>query len=397
MTLRNLTVHHIGLAKTSLFLSGGEKAEIEIVDYLNRHEREVRNIIYTSESGKILYGRLKKFKDENFTVIGKIFLEKRFGEIVAYYLRIPELFFHLKKFEPGSQSVIFSHDEFLPTILYSFLLKCINPSAKWIFIYHMKAPSIFRGYEGEFTGEFHFPTIRLLRYILEQKIAFFLTKKVNIVLTVNEYYRAYLGKIYGSERIHVIEKFGGPSIPKLAESMEKKYDIIWMGRFHAQKGLTELIDVAGRLRRLRPDIKIAVLGGGNGALEKDFIARIKEKGLERCIEYFGFITGDEKYRILQQGKIFLMTSLFESFGIVNLEAMGCGLPVVAYDLPVFNVFDRGMVKVPVRDNAKMAEEVGKLLDDQAYYERIKYEAELFSASFFWEITGQECKLILDKI
>src|SRR5680860_1662055 len=80
----NISVHHIGLSKTSLNLSGGEKAEIEIIDYLNK--AGLKNIIYTSESGKMLYSRLKKFPHGNFVLIGSFKLEN-VNPYLAYYLR----------------------------------------------------------------------------------------------------------------------------------------------------------------------------------------------------------------------------------------------------------------------------------------------------------------------
>jgi len=112
-------------------------------------------------------------------------------------------------------------------------------------------------------------------------------------------------------------------------------------------------------------------------------------GLQGNIIRAGYLEGDEKFRTLQQARVFVMPSWFESFGQVNLEAMKCGLPVVAYDLPVYGVFKKGMVKVPVRDNVHMVDEILRLLDDSRMYEAQRAEALEFSAEFSWEKTGEE--------
>jgi len=74
--------------------------------------------------------------------------------------------------------------------------------------------------------------------------------------------------------------------------------------------------------------------------------------------------------------------------------LGCGLPVVAYDLPPFVVFTGGMVKVPVLDNKKMAEEIIKILDDKAYYEKLRKEGFEFCSNYSWDKTGEEVYKVL---
>lgn len=390
-------IHHVALAKTSLLMSGGERAQLEIIDYINRNQKDTWNTLYTAESGKMTYSKLKDFSQIEYVIIGKYATEKRFGEILAYYMRIPMLFWNLKKFDQSRQHIIFSHDEFLPTILYSYFLKKLNPKAKWVFFFHMKAPDLFKGYEGEFTNTFHFPSIRLLRYWLEQKIAHLLTGQADIVLTVNEYYRSHLEKKYAREKVCVISHYSGVSVPASVYSQKKQYDLVWMGRFHPQKGINELLEIVSLVKREKPDVSVAVIGGGNKKMEALFQKQIRRLQLSKNIKYLGFISGDEKYHILASAKIFLMTSYFESFGQVNLEAMKCGLPVVAYNLPVFGVFTSGMIKVPILDNKKFAEEVLKILTNERVYNSIKHDAEVFASQFLWEKTGKGIVNLLKKV
>ena len=92
-------------------------------------------------------------------------------------------------FEKGSKHIIFSHEDFLPTAIYSYLLKKLNVSARWIAMFHMKSPSIFKGFEGEYTNRKRFPSIRIVRYKLEQWIFFKLAKNnATKVITVNAAY-----------------------------------------------------------------------------------------------------------------------------------------------------------------------------------------------------------------
>jgi len=54
------------------------------------------------------------------------------------------------------------------------------------------------------------------------------------------------------------------------------------------------------------------------------------------VDLLGFRQGAEKVRLLKNAGCFCMPSHYESFGQVAVEAMACGLPVVAYDLAIYD-------------------------------------------------------------
>lgn len=389
------TIHHIELSHTSPNISGGETSMLEIIRYLNRNS-DFSQQVYTSESGREVYRKLlgKDAEKIIFTVIGKKWVEG-ISEYLAYYWRIIEQFVYLKKFESNSKNIIFSHEGFLPTSIFSFLLKKINKQAKWLAFFHMKSPSIFKGFEGEYVGKKQFPSLRIMRYKLEEWFFFKLTKNnVTKLITVNPCYADFLGKIYAN--VYVLKFFGGDLSCEGMASREivPKYDLSFMGRFHEQKGVLEIVDILKKLKVAKPDISMVLIGGGVKRIENKFFELVKKEGLEKNITYLGYLKGDERYSILVQSRIFLFPSHYESFGLVALEAMQCGLPVVAYDLPPFQVFKRGMLKVPILNNQKMAQEILKLLEDSGYYAKIKNEAIGFSSDFSWEKTGEEIKQLI---
>jgi len=71
-----------------------------------------------------------------------------------------------------------------------------------------------------------------------------------------------------------------------------------------------------------------------------------------------------EFQVLKSSKIFILPSYNESWALVVCEAMACGLPVVAYDLPVFEeVYKKGMILIPIGDIDKFAGAILKLLYD----------------------------------
>lgn len=111
----------------------------------------------------------------------------------------------------------------------------------------------------------------------------------------------------------------------------KQYDVIWMGRYHRQKGIEDLIETISHLSRQFPDLKVVLIGKLRAQLEPGLAAR----GLMKHVEFTGFVTEVEKFRILKSGRVFLMPSHYESWGIVIAEAIACGATVVAYQLDAY--------------------------------------------------------------
>lgn len=111
----------------------------------------------------------------------------------------------------------------------------------------------------------------------------------------------------------------------------KIYDVVWTGRVHAQKGIEDLLSTLQRFARELPDFKAMLIGKVKERLEP----RIRELGLERQVEFSGYVSEDEKFRLLKCSRLFLMPSHYESWGIVIGEALACGIPVLAYRLDCY--------------------------------------------------------------
>lgn len=387
------TIHHIALTHMSPNITGGEVIFLGIVRYLARFS-DFEQIIYTSESGRDLYSKKlgEDGKKIDYVVIG----EKKFEQIheyVAYYLRIFQSLFKLKKFSNENENIILSHEEFLPTSIYSLILKKLNKKARWFAFIHMLSPSICKGFEGEYTNRYKVPSLRIIRYKFEQWLFFRIVKNnTEKVITVNPCYGEVIKKLVPNP--YVLKVYSGEEVELDKGVYEKEFDICFMGRFHEQKGLFELVDILKRLKEKKFNIKLVLLGGGVKRVEKRFFDLIKQYDLENNTKFFGYVTGEEKFEILKKSKVFVFPSYYESFGQVALEALRCGLPVVAYDLPPFVVFTGGVVKVPALDNKKMADEILKILDDKTYYEKLRKEGFEFCTEYTWDKTADEVYKLL---
>jgi glycosyltransferase involved in cell wall biosynthesis len=109
----------------------------------------------------------------------------------------------------------------------------------------------------------------------------------------------------------------------------------------------------------------------------------------------GFLPEKDKIATLKSSRVFLFPSYEEGWGIVVAEAMACGLPVIAYDLPAYReIFHAGMLRVPVGSVAKFADATKAVLRDEEKRVRLGREGRIQAEEYdLEEIAATELHLI----
>jgi glycosyltransferase involved in cell wall biosynthesis len=100
-----------------------------------------------------------------------------------------------------------------------------------------------------------------------------------------------------------------------------------VGRLVPRKATPQLVQVLAEAKYR--DMYLLIVGDGPDAIEVQRAA--SELGVADRVKMLGHVTERQKHAALSMSDIFVSTSQHEGFGLVFLEAMACGLPVVAYD------------------------------------------------------------------
>jgi len=98
-------------------------------------------------------------------------------------------------------------------------------------------------------------------------------------------------------------------------------------------------------------------------------------------------------KLIKSSRIFVFLSVAETWGIASMEGLACGLPVVAYDLPVYkeNIKEcESVFLVPIANYHKAADKIIQLLSDDKYnFAKLSEKAITFSQKFDWDIRAKK--------
>jgi glycosyltransferase involved in cell wall biosynthesis len=173
--------------------------------------------------------------------------------------------------------------------------------------------------------------------------------------------------------------------------------LVGCGRLVEQKGFSYLIDAFAIVRERFPAAALWIIGEGpdRPALEK----QIADLSLGNSARLLGF--RDDPYRYMAAADLFVLSSVFEGFGNVIVEAMACGTPVVSTDCPYgpSEIITDGVdgLLVPTRDPRALADAILRVLDDRALRERLAEEGRRRAQDFAAPVIAAEYAKVFERL
>jgi starch synthase len=239
------------------------------------------------------------------------------------------------------------------------------------------------------------------------------------VIAVSESMRRDVQDLYGvlSEKIQVI--YNGIDVdqyrPRPNRAILQAYDIdpavpflLFVGRITRQKGIIHLVEA---IKYLRPGIQIVLCAGAPdtpeiGAEMAEHVEQARAQSPNRIIWVPQIVPRDALISLYTHAAVFVCPSVYEPFGIINLEAMACETPVVASaigGIPEVVVHgETGFLvpfepagaddfepKEPEQFSRDLAAAVNRLLDDPATIQRMRGNARTRVERYFsWASIAQ---------
>ncbi|MBU1086238.1 MAG: glycosyltransferase [Candidatus Omnitrophica bacterium] len=383
--MKPLNIHIINNSHVSKQdMSGGEKIALE---FARRCSEKNNIILYSSNLGIHIWDKYEMTKIKKLCLM----TFKKCSNVFSYFFRAMVGAFKLSKvkLDKNHENIIYSASDFWPDSIPGFCMKLSNKNMKWVAGFYLFAPLPWQK-DSPYKGKRWI--VGLFYWITQIPIYWIIKKNADMVFVTSQPdVNKFITKTRGVDKIVVIR--GGVDIEPSEKYLnsgkniavgERKYDACFLGRFHPQKGIFELIDICKLVCEKRPEFKLAMIG--NGPLENEAKEKIKKLNLENNIDLLGFKDGEEKYKIFKQSKIVVHPAIYDSGGMAAAEAMAWGIPGVSFDLEALKTYyPYGMIKVLWNDFDAFSEEIIRLLDDSVYYARVSSQArDLIVKEWSWD-------------
>jgi glycosyltransferase involved in cell wall biosynthesis len=145
-----------------------------------------------------------------------------------------------------------------------------------------------------------------------------------------------------------------------------------------------------------PDAVLHVAGAGS--TQEELQRMVEERDLGEHVILHGYVSEQDKVRLLQQAWVFMTPSMKEGWGLVVIEANACGTPVVAFNVPglrdaVYNEH----AGILANSRKEFLAGVLSLLGDEARRDRMSRSAAAYAQGFNWRTTASQTLRIIESV
>ena len=183
-------------------------------------------------------------------------------------------------------------------------------------------------------------------------------------------------------------------------SANRKNIFLSIGRIQQQKGQHDTIDFLNNFRKVENDFVCYFIGGPSGNSGKEYLVELKEQvvelNLETHVKFLENLPQTKIKELLNESKLLIHTSQFETFGLVAIEANSMGVPVLSTNSGSFPEIIFNGINGYLADNlvdGNVNNYVRDLLRDNKTFEEAMFNCIEKSKNYDWKITARDIEEI----
>lgn len=249
--------------------------------------------------------------------------------------------------------------------------------------------AVLRNSRATNVGTFHAYRRSNFAYFYGKPILRYFFSKLHGRIAVSECARDFVAEHFPADYRIIpngidFERFARPT-PRLAQFDDGRLNVLFVGRLEKRKGLSYLLRAWGTVRQAVPQARLIVVGGGSGL--KHYRSFVGPRASDDIV-FAGPVAEADLPRYYHTADVFCAPSTGqESFGIVLLEAMAAGKPIVSTAIPGYQqVLTHGQegLLVPPKHADRLAGALVEVLRAPALRERLGEQGRRTAASYSWE-------------
>jgi phosphatidyl-myo-inositol alpha-mannosyltransferase len=271
-------------------------------------------------------------------------------------------------------------------------------------LHEPNAPSLsmwaLRVAEGPIVATFHTSTTKSLTLTVFQGVLRPWHEKIVGRIAVSDVARRWQMEALGSDAVEIpngVDVKSLASAPPLDGYPRPGKTVLFLGRYdEPRKGMAILLEALPRVMERFGDIQLLIVGRG----DEDQL-RTQASGFAENLRFLGLVDDAAKASAMRSADVYCAPNLGgESFGVVLVEAMAAGTPVVASDLDAFRrVLRDGEVGrlVPVGDSAALADALIAVLADDALRQRYVAAGSEAVGRYDWSVVASQIMRVYETV
>ncbi len=352
---------------------GGAGAELAL-PFLLKHWSDAVDLTIAVPKGGEIWLRKQNVEARYISwAPAPLFLEHshRLSHILAvWFLRTLQAMCALSRYA-SQYDLLYTTGDFYCTIVPATWLRRLNRNLRWAAtLHHLILP-----HRQRLSRQ---PISTLGGYLLQRISLAFIRANADLIFTNNaSLQQDLIQQGFSSQKTATIDAgVDVTGIQRASPVDGVSYDACYVGSFRSSKAVPELIRVWRQVVAEIPDARLLLIGSGSREMLQTANVAVNELGLERNVamrayvpnesEEKGVLDDTEKFRLMKSSKVFVSLSYEEGWGRAVGEALACGLPVVAWDLPAYReIFGDSVCTVPIGDRAACQRTIVQLLQNNA--------------------------------
>lgn len=234
-------------------------------------------------------------------------------------------------------------------------------------------------------------------------------RRARAILTLSEHSRQDIHVIYGAplDKIHAIhlapdEIFSAPPTPdeieqlKRARGLSAPY-VLAVGSLQPRKNLVRLVRAFAAAKKRRPSTHKLMLVGKPAWPKSELETAIRTSGAASDIVFTGYVPDAELVRLYYGAEFFVYPSLYEGFGLPIVEAMACGVPVIASrssSMPEITG-DAALLIDPWQED-DLSAAIDRLRFDEALRHKLADQGRVRARLFSWKKTAAATRAVYEQ-
>lgn len=191
-------------------------------------------------------------------------------------------------------------------------------------------------------------------------------------------------------------------VTRRAEVSDSQFRLLFVGTCYPRKGLTYLLEAISLLKD-RYNVRLDIIGDTehDPKYSSQLLRIVQERSLQDRVIFHGWVPQEMLWDFYAKADGFVLPSVWEGYGIVLLEALAFGLPIVATKagaIPELISHRENGLLVPPADSSALAEAIAVLYDDADLRQRLAQAAlERSRQSLSWSQVGEEFQEVIETL